>query len=129
MFNLFDQQDHRIIEGEAELNNLSDHSNICHSAHEKHYIRAARNTKNKWQFIINIPGAGANQTFTQTIPMTICSAPDLACGHGDLVEVETLCKQEYREIKLLVFTRDRRLTLDTFIFKSCCVCFIKTAME
>ena len=127
---LDDHNPHTIVERDAKMENsseniFSDHSNICHSTSETHYIRAARNIKNEYQYIINIPGPGANQTFTQTIPMTICSSPDLPCGHGDLVGVETLCQQEYREIKLLIFTRDRRISLDTFAFKSCCVCFIK----
>ena len=127
--------DHTIVKRGANMENRSldsfqDLSNICHSSFETHYIRAARNIQQEFQFIINIPGpgaeAGAHRSFTQTIPMTICSSPGLSCGHGDLVEVETLCQQEHREIKLLVFTRDRRLSLDTFVFKSCCVCYIKT---
>ena len=130
LLELLDNRDHIIVQRDVQIENSSvhifqDHSNICQSTYETHYIRAARNINNEYQYIINIGGPGANQTFTQTIPMTICSSPWLACGHGDLVEVETLCQQEYREIKLLIFTRDRRISLDTFAFKSCCVCFIK----
>ena len=132
---LDDHNPHIIKEREAKMDNSSgnifqDHSNICHSTSETYYIRAARNIKNQYQYIINIPEVpGTNQTFTQTIPMTICSSPDLSCGHGDLGGVETLCQQEYREIKLLIFTRDRRISLDTFAFKSCCVCFIKNEIK
>ena len=132
LLELLDEPDHTRLERDVQMEKstvsiFEDHSNICQSSSEVHFIRAARNINNEYQYIINIAeaGEGANQTFTQTIPMTICSSPGLACGLGDLGEVETLCKQEYREIKLLIFTRDRRISLDTFRFNSCCVCYIK----
>ena len=136
LLELLDDHNHNhiIVERDAKMENSSldifqDHSNICLSTFETHNIRAARNIKNEYQYIINILGPGANQSFTQTIPMTICYSPGLSCGHGDLTEVETLCQQEKRQYKLLIYTRDRRISLDTFTFPSCCVCFIRNTVE
>ena len=130
LLELLDDQYHTIVERDVQMENstLNNFEDICQSTFDpRPFIRAAKNVNNEYQYIINIPedGGGANRTFTQTIPMTICSSPDESCGRGYLGEVETLCRQKYQEIKLLIFTRDRRISFDTFPFPSCCVCVME----
>ena len=109
--------------GGREIDIDEDYENICQAQRKEKRIRASRNKKGEFQFIVNF--LTENQTFYQIIPLTICTNAGEDCGHGQLWEWSTRCKQEYRDITLLVFTSSGQLALDTFTFPSCCVCLIR----
>ena len=122
---LFDDYQHTVREREVQTeDSQEDYTNICMSVRRERRIRASRNRNGDFQFIVN----SLNGTYSQTIPITVCTNPDQECGHGNLqgVSISTKCKQEYRDIRLLVFTTERRLAFDLFTFPSCCVCLIKS---
>ena len=124
---LFDDYQHVVREREVQTeDSQEDYTNICMSVRRERRIRASRNRNGDFQFIVN--SLNGTRTYSQIVPITVCTNPDQECGHGNLQGVSTKCKQEYRDIRLLVFTRERRLAFDLFTFPSCCVCLIKSLL-
>jgi len=110
---------------------------LCDSRPKVIYPQKALNLKNEWMYIVNL------ENYTQSVEIEECVDQTRRRQFSGFLEAETkfgvclyggaeghnpdltVCRQKYTEHKLLAFTADSELLVDSFKLPSACGCFIK----
>lgn len=116
---------------------LPTEESLCDGRPRVIYPKKALNLKNEWMFVVNL----AN--YTQSVEIEECIDQSNRRQFGAVgVETKfgvclyggaeghnpdlTVCKQKYTEHKLLAFTADSELLVDSFKLPSACACYVKS---
>jgi len=110
---------------------------LCPSRPKVIYPRKALNLRNEWMYIVNL------DKYTQSVEIEVCvdqtngrqisdyeyqGSKFGVCLYGGAEGQDpdsTVCRQKYTEHKLLAFTADSELLVDSFKLPSACACYIK----
>jgi len=106
---------------------------LCDSRPKVIYPRKALNLKNEWMYVVNL------DKYTQSVEIEECvdktrgqqfdeDSKFGVCMYGGAEGQNpelTVCRQKYTEHKLLAFTADSELLVDSFKLPSACACYIK----
>ena len=99
--------------------------NLCDTNTTFIFPRAARNMEGEHRFLVNIDTALSEDDlseYQQMVRVTTCAGAGAGAGRcGGVAGLETRCRQEYAEHKLVAL-RGGELVLDNFSFPSCCSC-------
>jgi len=90
--------------------------------------KRAVNTYGKWKVVVNLPdeyyaqGHGVGyEGYTQTVRMEQCHAPELPCNYIDPL-LKSSCLQKYNFVRLLAYTYEDGLHIDSFKLPVACSC-------
>jgi len=90
--------------------------------------KRAINTYGKWKMVVNLPdeyyaqGHGVGyEGYTQTVRMEQCHAPELPCNYIDPL-LKSACLQKYNFVRLLAYTYEDGLHIDSFKLPVACSC-------